>query len=32
MPWVNKSSAVKRMLIQRAMGLAGELPSAAQKR
>jgi 2-polyprenylphenol 6-hydroxylase len=31
MPWVNKSSAVKRLFIERAMGLAGELPVAAQK-
>jgi 2-polyprenyl-6-methoxyphenol hydroxylase-like FAD-dependent oxidoreductase len=31
MPWVNKSSMVKRVLIQRAMGLAGELPAAARK-
>jgi 2-polyprenylphenol 6-hydroxylase len=30
MPWVNKSAAVKRMFIERAMGLAGELPSAAR--
>lgn len=30
MPMVNRSSAVKRMFIERAMGLAGELPAAAR--
>jgi 2-octaprenylphenol hydroxylase len=30
MPWVNRSTAVKRLFMERAMGLAGELPSAAK--
>jgi 2-octaprenylphenol hydroxylase len=30
MPWVNRSIAVKRLFIERAMGLAGELPAAAK--
>jgi 2-octaprenylphenol hydroxylase len=30
MPWVNKSAAMKRLFIERAMGLAGELPAAAR--
>src|SRR5688572_19561420 len=30
MPWVNRSAAVKRVFIERAMGLAGELPAAAR--
>jgi 2-octaprenylphenol hydroxylase len=31
MPWVGKSAAAKRLFIERAMGLAGELPSAARR-
>ncbi len=30
MPWVNRSGPVKRMFIERALGLAGELPAAAR--
>jgi 2-octaprenylphenol hydroxylase len=30
MPWVGKSAMVKRVFIERAMGLAGELPAAAR--
>jgi hypothetical protein len=30
MPWVGRSTVAKRMLIERAMGLAGELPAAAR--
>ena len=30
MPWVSKSPAVKRVFIERAMGLSGELPAAAR--
>jgi 2-octaprenylphenol hydroxylase len=30
MPWVGRSAAVKRLFIERAMGLAGELPAAAR--
>ncbi len=30
MPWVGKSPAVKRVFIERAMGLSGELPDAAR--
>jgi 2-octaprenylphenol hydroxylase len=30
MPWVNRSGPVKRLFIERAMGLAGELPAAAR--
>ena len=30
MPWVNRSAAVKRLFIERALGLAGELPAAAR--
>ncbi len=30
LPWVGKSPLVKRVFIERAMGLAGELPSAAR--
>jgi len=30
MPWVGRSTMAKRMFIERAMGLAGELPSAAR--
>ncbi len=30
MPWVSRSAPVKRLFIERAMGLAGELPSAAR--
>lgn len=30
LPWVGKSSIAKRMFIERAMGLAGELPAAAR--
>jgi 2-octaprenylphenol hydroxylase len=30
LPWVNRSGLVKRLFIERAMGLAGELPSAAR--
>jgi 2-octaprenylphenol hydroxylase len=30
MPWVNRSTMAKRMFIERAMGLAGELPAAAR--
>jgi 2-polyprenylphenol 6-hydroxylase len=30
MPWVSRSGAVKRLFMERAMGLAGELPSAAR--
>ncbi len=30
MPWVNRSGPVKRLFIERAMGLAGELPAAAK--
>jgi len=30
MPWVGRSGAVKRAFIERAMGLAGELPAAAR--
>ncbi len=30
MPWVGRSAPVKRVFIERAMGLAGELPSAAR--
>ena len=30
MPWVGRSGIVKRALIERAMGLAGELPAAAR--
>ena len=30
MPWVGKSAAIKRAFIERAMGLAGELPAAAR--
>jgi len=30
MPWVGRSGLVKRAFIERAMGLAGELPSAAR--
>jgi 2-octaprenylphenol hydroxylase len=31
MPWVNRSGLVKRVFIERAMGLAGELPAAARQ-
>jgi 2-octaprenylphenol hydroxylase len=31
MPWVNRSGPVKRVFMERAMGLAGELPSAARQ-
>jgi 2-octaprenylphenol hydroxylase len=31
MPWVGKSAAAKRLFIERAMGLAGETPSAARR-
>jgi 2-octaprenylphenol hydroxylase len=30
MPWVNRSGLAKRVFIERAMGLAGELPAAAR--
>ncbi|HEU4780595.1 MAG TPA: FAD-dependent monooxygenase [Steroidobacteraceae bacterium] len=30
MPWVGRSAMAKRVLIERAMGLAGELPAAAR--
>jgi hypothetical protein len=30
MPWVGRSAMAKRMFIERAMGLAGELPTAAR--
>ena len=30
MPWVNRSGIAKRLFIERAMGLAGELPAAAR--
>ncbi len=30
MPWVGKTAPMKRMFMERAMGLAGELPSAAR--
>jgi len=30
MPWVGRSTMVKRVFIERAMGLAGELPAAAR--
>jgi hypothetical protein len=30
MPWVGRSGAAKRAFIERAMGLAGELPAAAR--
>jgi hypothetical protein len=30
MPAVNKSAIAKRLFIERAMGLAGELPTAAR--
>jgi 2-octaprenylphenol hydroxylase len=30
MPWVNRSGIAKRVFIERAMGLAGELPAAAR--
>jgi len=30
MPWVNRSTLAKRVFIERAMGLAGELPAAAR--
>lgn len=30
MPWVGRSTLAKRMFIERAMGLAGELPAAAR--
>ena len=30
LPWVNRSPAAKRLFIERAMGLAGELPAAAR--
>ncbi len=30
MPWVGRSGIVKRAFIERAMGLAGELPAAAR--
>ena len=30
MPWVNRAGPVKRMFIERAMGLAGELPATAR--
>lgn len=30
MPWVGRSTVAKRVFIERAMGLAGELPSAAK--
>jgi hypothetical protein len=30
MPWVGRSTLAKRMFIERAMGLAGELPTAAR--
>jgi 2-octaprenylphenol hydroxylase len=30
LPWVGKSAAMKRLFIERAMGLAGELPVAAR--
>jgi 2-polyprenyl-6-methoxyphenol hydroxylase-like FAD-dependent oxidoreductase len=30
MPWVGKAAPMKRMFMERAMGLAGELPSAAR--
>jgi 2-octaprenylphenol hydroxylase len=30
MPWVNRAGPVKRMFIERAMGLTGELPAAAR--
>jgi 2-octaprenylphenol hydroxylase len=30
MPWVSKSAPVKRLFIERAMGLTGELPAAAR--
>jgi 2-octaprenylphenol hydroxylase len=31
MPWVGRSAAAKRLFIERAMGLAGEMPSAARR-
>jgi 2-octaprenylphenol hydroxylase len=31
MPWVNRSGIAKRVFIERAMGLAGELPAAAAR-
>lgn len=31
MPWVGKSAAAKRLFIERAMGLSGEMPSAARR-
>lgn len=31
MPWVNRSGLAKRVFIERAMGLAGELPAAAAR-
>ena len=30
MPWVGRSTLAKRVFIERAMGLAGELPAAAR--
>jgi hypothetical protein len=30
MPWVNRSTMAKRVFIERALGLAGELPAAAR--
>jgi len=30
MPWVGRSAVAKRAFIERAMGLAGELPAAAR--
>jgi hypothetical protein len=30
MPWVGRSTIVKRAFIERAMGLSGELPAAAR--
>jgi 2-octaprenylphenol hydroxylase len=31
MPWVNRSGMAKRLFIERAMGLSGELPAAARQ-
>lgn len=31
MPWVNRSGVAKRLFIERAMGLSGELPTAARR-
>jgi 2-octaprenylphenol hydroxylase len=30
--WVDRSTLLKRLFIERAMGVAGELPAAAQRR